>query len=169
VKVADTERLTLRRIEDGDAAFILELVNDPDWLRYIGDRGVRTVEDAREYIRQGPLESYSRFGFGLYRVEEKGTGAPVGICGLLKRDSLEDADLGFAILPRFRRRGYAKEAAAAVLALGAESFGLSRILAVTDPDNDRSIGLLETLGFRFERTARLAPGDTELRLFARTP
>jgi ribosomal-protein-alanine N-acetyltransferase len=167
LKVAETERLILRRLSEEDAPFILELVNDPDWLRYIGDRGVRTLEDARAYVRNGPAASYARFGFGLYRVEEKAGGAPVGICGLLKRDALEDVDLGFALLPRFRGRGYAREAAAAVVALGQGAFGLARIAAVTDPANARSIGVLERLGFGYERMVRLAPDEIELRLFVR--
>jgi ribosomal-protein-alanine N-acetyltransferase len=165
-RVLETERLVLRRLSADDAPFVLELVNDPAWLRFIGDRGVRNIEDAREYIRKGPEESYAKLGFGLYRVEEKGHGVAAGICGLLKRETLEDVDLGFAFLPAFRGRGYAREAAAGVLALARGSFRLARVVAVTDPANEKSIRVLEGLGFRFERMTRLSANDTELRLYA---
>lgn len=163
MKVLETERLVLRRLSLDDAEFILELVNEPSWLRYIGDRGVRTIEDARQYLLTGPLASYQQFGFGLYLIEEKESGVPVGICGLLKRETLDDVDVGFALLPQFWRRGYAFESAAAVLQHGKDDFGLRRIVAITSPDNHGSIHLLEKLGFRFER--RLGERDSEVKLF----
>jgi RimJ/RimL family protein N-acetyltransferase len=164
--VLETERLVLRRLSGADAGFILGLVNEPSWLRFIGDRGVRTVGDAREYIAGGPVASYARHGFGLYLTELKAGGEPAGICGLIKRESLEDVDLGFAFLPRFWGRGYASEAAAAVLEYGRSAFGLKRVVAVTAPDNHASIRVLEKLGFRFERMVRLSADDEEIRLYA---
>jgi RimJ/RimL family protein N-acetyltransferase len=148
-----------------DSAFILELVTEPSWLRFIGDRGVRTLDDARDYIRKGPLDMYARLGFGLYVTERKADGVPIGICGLLKRESLDDADLGFANLPRFWGKGYAHEAASAVMSYGKSVLGLSRIVAVTSPGNDPSVRLLEKLGFRFERMVRLSEDSAEVQLF----
>lgn len=163
--VLETERLVLRRLRSDDAAFILQLVNEPAWLRYIGDRGVRTLEDAGEYIERGPVEMYGRLGFGLYLVERKDSGDPIGICGLLKREALEDVDIGFAFLARCWGQGYAFESAAAVLAYGTRTLGLSRIVAITSPENHASIKLLDKLGFRFERSVRLAADAAEVRLF----
>ncbi len=165
--VLETERLTLRRLSLGDARFILQLLNEPSFLRYIGDRGVRTEEDARLYLEKGPIDSYARFGFGLYAVELKEGRELIGISGLLKRDSLPDVDVGFALLPRFWSKGYAFESAAAVLAHGRDAFDLERIVAITSPDNVSSIQLLGKLGFRFEKMARLAPDAPEIRLYAR--
>jgi RimJ/RimL family protein N-acetyltransferase len=127
--------LILRRLETGDAEFILALLNDPSFLRFIGDKGVRTVDDAREYISNGPLASYERFGFGLYLTERKDDGVPIGICGLLKREALKDVDVGFAFLPRFWSKGYAFESASAVMAYGRNVLGLS-IVAIISPDNE---------------------------------
>jgi RimJ/RimL family protein N-acetyltransferase len=166
VKVLQTERLVLRWLADADAAFILELVNDPDWLRYIGDKGVRTLNDALNYIRTGPAAMYARHGHGLYLVELKGDAAPIGICGLIKRDTLADVDLGFACLPRYRGLGYAREAAAATLAYARGTLGLGRIVAITSPDNAASGRLLESVGMRLEGLVRLAGGDHDVRLFA---
>jgi len=165
--VLETERLALRRLTIDDAEFILELLNDPAFLQYIGDKGVRTHADACRYIETGPMASYARFGFGLYRVELKDSGEPIGICGLLKRDSLPDADIGFALLPRYRSKGYAFESAAAVLVLAGDTLGLKRVLAVTSPDNVASISLLEDLGFRFEGMSRLAEDAPEIKVFSR--
>jgi RimJ/RimL family protein N-acetyltransferase len=166
VSVAETERLIIRRLEIGDAEFILGLLNDPSFLRFIGDKGVRTLDDARRYLANGPIASYERFGFGLYLTSLRDDGAPIGICGLLKRDSLNDVDVGFAFLPRFWSKGYAFEAATAVMAYGRNVLGLRRIVAVTSPDNESSIRLLEKLGMRFESMVRLSEDSSELRLFA---
>jgi len=166
MNVLETERLILRRLSEGDAAFILQLVNEPSWLRFIGDRGVKTLEDARSYILKGPTEMYRRFGFGLYLTALKSDGTPTGLCGLLKRDSLKDVDIGFAFLPAFWGKGYAYEAAAAVLAHGKRDFGLQRIVAITSPDNDASMKLLGKLGFAFEQQLRLTEDAPEVKLFA---
>jgi RimJ/RimL family protein N-acetyltransferase len=165
LKVLETDRLILRRLSPEDAGFILRLLNEPSWLRFIGDKGVRSVEDARNYILNGPVEMYSRLGFGLYLVELKDEGLPVGICGLIKRDSLEDVDIGFAFLPKYWGRGYAYEAAAAVMSYGGSVLGLSRIVAVVSVDNVDSAKLLEKLGLRFEGMVRLSNDSEEVRLF----
>ena len=162
----ETARLTLRPIGLGDAPFLLDLLNEPSFLLHIGDKGVRTLDDARRYIEDGPLASYARFGFGLRLVQRRAGGEPIGICGLLKRDWLEDVDLGFALRPGFWGQGYAFEAASAVLAHERRPLGRRRIVAVTSLDNAPSIQLLSKLGFRFERVARFTEGGEELRLFA---
>jgi RimJ/RimL family protein N-acetyltransferase len=165
LKVLETERLVLRRFDPDDAQFILELVNDPDWLRFIGDKSVRNLEDARGYLQKGPMDMYARHGFGLYCVELRSDATPIGMCGLLKRDTLADVDIGFAFLPRFRSQGYAREAALATLAYGADVLGLKRIVATTTPDNDASGRLLGKIGLRFERMFAVPGEDREVRLY----
>ncbi|MDQ5845388.1 MAG: GNAT family N-acetyltransferase [Acidobacteriota bacterium] len=165
MKILETERLVLRQLNADDASFILGLLNEPSFLQYIGDKGVRNEEDAVRYIQTGPMASYERFGFGLYRVELKETGVPIGICGLLKRDTLEDVDVGFAFLPRFWSKGYAVESTAATLAYGRSVLGIKRIAAITNPDNAASISLLEKIGFRFDRMVRMSESEPELKLF----
>lgn len=163
-----TPRLTIRPLTADDAPFILALVNDPDWLLHIGDRGIRTLEGAAAYIANGPAATIARHGFGLWLVERTEDGEPLGICGLIRRDTLDDVDLGFAFLPAFRGQGYAFEAAQGTLAHARERHGLRRLLAITTQGNGPSIRLLERLGFVFERCVRLAGEDVELRLFAIT-
>lgn len=162
----DTERLTLRELTEDDADFIVELMNEPSYLRFIGDRGVRTAADARAYLLKGPMASYKRFGFGMYLVELKNEKTRIGICGLIKRDMLEDVDIGFAFLPEFRTQGYALESAAAVMRYGRDTVGLTRVVAIVTPDNDRSIGLLSKLGLRFERMITWPEDGAELKLYA---
>lgn len=163
--IAETERLTLRRLTVDDAEFVFALLNEPSWLRFIGDKGVRTLEDARAYIENGPLAMYQRFGFGLYVTERRTDGVPMGMCGLIKRDGLDDVDIGFAFLPAYWGRGYAFEAAAAVMEYGRNVIGLTRIVAITAPDNESSARLLEKLGLRFDRMIRLSADAKEDRLF----
>jgi len=165
MKVLETDRLALRRMSVEDAEFMLGLLNEPSWLRFIGDRGVRTLEDARAYILKGPVDMYDRLGFGLYLTELKGEGVPIGICGLVKRDFLEDVDIGFALLPGFWGQGYAYEAAAAVMEYGKEALGLKRIVAITNPENHSSIRLLEKLGLKFDRMIQATVDGPEIRLF----
>ncbi len=165
--VVETDRLVLRRLSPDDAQFILELLNQPSFLRFIGDKGVRTREDAVRYLEDGPLASYARFGFGLYRVELKDTGTPIGMCGLLKRDTLPDADIGFAFLPDYWSAGYAFEAADAVMNYG-KRLGLGRIVAITSLDNDASIKLLGKIGMKFEGIIKLADDQAEVKLFGKT-
>ncbi len=163
----ETDRLILRELTLEDAAFILELVNDPAWLRFIGDKGVRTIIDAQAYILAGPMAMYRRLGFGLWLVELKPDNLPIGICGLIKRDTLDHVDIGFAFLPAYRGRGYAGEAAAACLAYGHGTLGLDRIVATTALGNDASGRLLERIGLRFERVIRLEPDSPDLKLYGR--
>lgn len=146
MRVLETERLSLRWLEPDDADFILELTNDPDWLRHIGDRGIRCADDALRYIAEGPRAMYERLGFGLYAVELQGGGMPIGLCGLIKRDWLDDVDVGFAFLPAYRGQGYAVEAARATLEHGRRDLGLRRIAAIVSPAYAVSIRLLEKLG-----------------------
>ena len=166
VKILETERLIIRQLSVDDAPFIFGLVNEPSWLRFIGDKKVRTIDDARNYILKGPIESYERNGFGLYLVELKETGDALGICGLIKRETLNDVDIGFAFLPKFWGKGYAIEAGAAVIELGKNTFGLRRIVAITSPDNHSSIKVLERLGMKFEGLIRLAGNEPEIKFFA---
>ena len=166
MNVIETARLVLRQLAAGDAAFILELLNDPTWLRFIGDRGVRNLEDARAYIRNGPVASYATHGFGLWLVQGKTDGVPVGICGLLKRDMLDDVDVGFAFLQQFQGQGFGLESARATLLYGRSILGLKRIVAVTQPENVGSIRLLEKLGLRYEKMVQLSPLVPAIKLFA---
>jgi len=164
--ILETERLILRHLAPDDAPFILELLNDPGWLRYIGDRGVRTLQQAVDYIETVPMAMYANLGFGLYLTARRDTREPIGMCGLLKRDALDDVDIGFAFLQRYQGQGYGFEAASAVLEYARTALGLQRVVAIATRDNERSAGLLEKLGFRFERMVTF-PGDgDELRLFA---
>lgn len=165
MQVVETRRLVLSRLVLEDAAFILELVNEPGWLRFIGDRNVHNLEDARGYIEKGPQDMYARLGFGLYRVDLK-DGTPIGMCGLLKRDTLPDADIGFAFLERFQGQGYAREAAQATLAHAQSAHGLKRILAITSPDNASSIRLLEKLGFQYQETMQMGGPSKDTKVFA---
>jgi len=167
-KLLETDRLILRLLVADDAPFILELVNDADWLRYIGDKGVRNLDDARAYIQNGPMAMYARVGFGLFRVELKAGGTPIGMCGLIKRDTLPDVDIGFAFLPQFRAHGYGREAARATLDYGRDIVGLKRIIAITSPDNDASGRLLEAVGLRFERSFDISAEDRSVRLYGWT-
>jgi len=149
-----------------DAHFILNLLNDPAFIRYIGDRKIRTLEGASTYITDGPVASYAKNGFGLYLVELKQSGESMGMCGLIRRNTLKDVDIGYAFLPKFWSKGYAFEAAQEMKRYAQEEVGLKRLVAVVDPENLPSIHLLEKLGMKFERMVRLAADDIELKLFA---
>jgi ribosomal-protein-alanine N-acetyltransferase len=160
----ETSRLSIRLLGSGDEPFIVELLNQPSFIHNIGDRGVRTLDDATEYIRKGPAASYEKFGFGLFHVAIKDSGTPIGICGLLKRDTLEDVDIGFAYLERYWRQGYALEAAQAVMDFGWNTAGLKRIVAITATHNQASMRLLSKLGMKFEGVIKFpgTAGDTNL-------
>jgi RimJ/RimL family protein N-acetyltransferase len=163
--VLETKRLILREFNVDDAEFILGLVNEPSFLRYIGDKKVRELEHARQYLLNGPVASYERNDFGLYLVELREPRTSIGMCGLLKREELPDPDIGFAFLPAFWNKGFAFEAATAVLQNARERLHLERLLAITSLDNEASIGLLQRLGFRFEREIQLAPDRERVKLF----
>jgi RimJ/RimL family protein N-acetyltransferase len=165
--VLETERLTLRRFTVDDAQFALTLLNEPSFLRYIGDKKVRNLDDARQYILNGPIASYERDGFGLYVVELKESPAPIGMCGLLKREDLPQPDMGFAFVPAAWGKGFASEAAAEVLRDAHQNRKLQRILAITSLDNDASIKLLQRLGFTFQELIRLSSSGERVKLFSR--
>ncbi len=153
-------------MDPDDAPFILKLLNEPSFLRFIGDKKVRTVQDAEQYILNGPVSSYNRNGFGLCLVELKETHTPIGMCGLLKRDELPHADIGFAFMPDFWNKGFAYEAAAAVMNDARERLKLERILAITNQDNESSIKLLHKLGLKFERLIKMSADSAELFLLS---
>ena len=164
LSVIKTSRLDLRELDFNDAEFILQLLNEEAFIRFIGDKGVRTLSDARDYILQGPMDSYARNGFGLYAACLRDA-TPIGICGLVKREGLDDPDVGFAFLSRYWSLGYAVESAAAVLAHAREVLGLERVVAITSPDNWSSIRVLERIGLKYERMIRLVDHSPELKLF----
>jgi RimJ/RimL family protein N-acetyltransferase len=165
LKILETERLILRQLTTDDAEFILELLNEPSFIRNIGDRNVRTIDDACAYILNGPVTSYAKNGFGLYLVQLKEIGDSIGMCGLIKRDTLEDVDIGYALLPRYWSKGYAVEAAQATMAYGKDVIGLKRLVAIVDPTNAGSIRVLEKIGLRYEKMVRLSADDIDLKLF----
>lgn len=167
--VLETDRLVLRYLTVGDADFVLRLANDPSFIRTIGDRGIRSVEQAANYLLDGPISSYRHHGHGPYLVELKTTSAPIGLCGLLQRVQFEDADLGYALLPDFWRQGLAFEAASAVLGYGYQSLELARTLGLVAPDNIPSIGLLEKLGFQFSELRQMKPDSLPTAVYAHTP
>lgn len=158
-----TERLHLAPLAIGDADFILELLNTPGWLQYIGDRNVHSIEEAEAFIRNGPLASFEQNGYGAYCMTERETGKRIGTCGLYKREGLDHPDLGFAMLPGYEGKGYAMEASQAILDLS-RKLDLQHVLAITAKDNQRSIRLLERLGFQWQGYT-LFPNDEELNLF----
>jgi [ribosomal protein S5]-alanine N-acetyltransferase len=164
----ETGRLTLRRLDFDDAPFLVELLNQPSFLANIGDRGVRTVEDAPRYLREGPMAMYEKYGFGLWHVSRRSDGAAIGMCGLLKRDILPDVDVGYAFLPQFWGKGYAFEAADATLRHAAKKFGLKRVVAVVSEGNEPSIRVIEKLGMRFERMFSMRPEEPDVRLYGRS-
>ena len=164
--VLQTPRLRLRRLDHADTPFILRLVNEPSWLQNIGDKGVRTLDDALRYLDEGPLAMYARHGFGLYAVTRREDDAPIGLCGLIRRDTLPDADIGYAYLPEFWGQGFAREAAAATLEHARRDFGLPRLLAITAPHNTPSMRLLEHLGFAVERVECLGGATQPSHVYA---
>ncbi|MBE4907649.1 GNAT family N-acetyltransferase [Bacillus luteolus] len=167
MKVIETDRLILRLMTKSDAPFILKLLNDESWLRFIGDKGVKTLEDAEHYILTGPIEMYEKLGFGLYIVELKDNSTPIGMCGLIKRITLEDIDIGFALLTEFQSNGYAYEAAAATLLYGSQQLGLKRIVAITTINNTTSSTLLKKLGMTYERNLALPHHEEDLKYFSK--
>lgn len=165
IKKIETKRLQLRTFSVDDAPFYMTLVNEPGWIRFIGQRNLRTIADTETAILKGPVAMYERHGFCLFVVERKSDGEPIGICGLIKRDQLQDVDLGFAFLEAFQGQGYALEAATATMQYAAQAVQLKRIVAITSLDNDASIKLLGKLGFIFERTMAYASSEIDTKLF----
>ncbi|MFZ1677029.1 MAG: GNAT family N-acetyltransferase [Saprospiraceae bacterium] len=164
--ILETERLMMRHFNISDAAFIVELLNSKGWLEYIGDRNVHTIEQAEAYLLNGPMKSYTENGYGLSLVSLKEGGIPIGACGLLKRDYLDTADLGFAFLPEYIDQGFGYESASAVLAYARQELNISPVVAFTVPHNDASIKLLEKLGFHFEKVFTMPGEEEELMLYS---
>jgi ribosomal-protein-alanine N-acetyltransferase len=154
--VLESERLLIRQFTLEDSEFILRLLNEPSFLQNIGDRGVRTLEQASTYLREGPIRSYELHGHGAYVVMLKESPQPIGLCGLIKRDAFEDVDIGYAFLPEFWSKGYAFEAAAAVLDYGLHTLRLPKIIALISPGNADSIKLIKKLGFAFSRETQMS-------------
>ncbi|SFC99121.1 GNAT family N-acetyltransferase [Algibacter pectinivorans] len=167
--VAETNRLLILKFTLKDAPFFLELVNAPNWIKYIGDRNTKTVKAAEERIQEGHLKSYQSTGFGFYKLLLKTeNNKPIGTCGLIKRDTLDDVDIGFAMLPGYEGLGLAHEASKEVIKLAKQQFELKRLIAIINPDNKKSIKLIEKLGFTFEKLVKPFADDEELLLFAKT-
>lgn len=157
--VCETPRLLIRRLDATDAPFILRLLNEPSFLENIGDRGVRSLDDARAYLAKGPFASYEQHGFGLFHVSLKTGGDAIGMCGLLKRDWLDAPDVGFAFFPEFWSKGYAYESSVGVIEWGRRTFGITRVVGIVKPANMGSIRVLEKLGMTFARVVTSPEGQ----------
>jgi RimJ/RimL family protein N-acetyltransferase len=165
MNILATARLLIRTVEVADAPFYLALVNDPDFLAQIGDRGIRSLDAARAHIENGPMRMQAALGHAIWLVALKESGVAIGMCGLIKRDTLPEVDLGYAFLPAWRGQGYALEAGRAVVQHARDALGLARLLAITAPANTASGALLEKLGLRFDKIVHLAPDDAGTRLY----
>ncbi len=163
--IQQTERLRLRQMSEDDAELMLGILTDPDFIRYVGDRGVRSIPEAADYIREKVLSSYRQYGFSMYLVELIDGSTSIGICGLVKRPGLDHVDIGFGFLPAWRKHGYAYEAAVGVLAYAASKLSLQQVVAIVSPENKASIGLLEKLGFQFDQMIRMSGDDQDTQLF----
>lgn len=166
VSVLQTERLVLRKLTGADAGFVLDLLNQPSFLKNIGDRGVRSIAAAEQYIRDRVIESYERLGFGMFAVELQADRVVMGLCGLVKRDELPDVDIGFAFLPQFWSQGYAAESAAAIVRYAFDRLELRRLVGIANPDNIGSIKVLEKIGLRYEGMIKLNDDSKEICLYA---
>ena len=165
-RVLETSRLILEQLTVDDAQFMLEVLNEPSFLANIGDRGVRTVEEAEQYILDGPVDSYARFGFGMYLTRLKTDRTPIGLCGLVNRDTLEDVDIGFAFKPQFWGQGFAYESSVAVVTYAREAVGLKRLLGIVSADNAGSIRVLEKVGLSFVKMITFEADSEPIRLYA---
>lgn len=167
--IAETDRLIISKFTIKDAPFFLELANTPNWLKYIGDRNLKTVKDTEEYIKNGTLKNYSEFGFGFYKLQLKDENLKsIGTCGLIKRETLDDVDIGFAMLPEYESKGLGYESSIAILDLAQHKFNLKRIFAITLAINKKSIKLIDKLGLTFEKKVKPFEDDEELLLFVKT-
>ena len=166
--IAETERLIISKINIKDAPFFLELMNTPHWLKYIGDRNIKSIEDAEEAIKSGHLKSYKNNGFGFYKLLLKSEkNKTIGTAGLIKRDQLEDIDIGFGFLPDYEGKGFGYEASLEIMKLAKEVFNIEKLVAITNPNNKNSIKLLEKLGLTLEKRIKPFEDDKELLLFAK--
>lgn len=161
-----TARLHMSLLDYDDCEFIRELVNEPDFKRFIGDKQVKTLEDARSYLKNGPIGSFEKHGFGMFLVSLIDSGEPLGMCGLLKREQFADPDIGFAFLRRFWAQGYALESARAIMSFGSKQLKLERIIAIADPDNTASVRLIGKLGLKFERKVRMEGESVDINLYS---
>lgn len=167
--LVETSRLLISKFTIKDAPFFLELVNTPHWIKYIGDRGIKNIEQAEDKIKEGHLKSYREHGFGFYKLLLKEEDLkPIGTAGLIKRDSLDHVDIGFAMLPDYEGKGYGYESASEIMILAKKMFKLEKLVAITLPTNISSINLLEKLGMVYEKTVKPFDDDEELLLFAKT-
>ncbi|QDO93338.1 GNAT family N-acetyltransferase [Formosa sediminum] len=167
--ISSTARLHLDELNTSDAPFILELLNTPNWLKFIGDRNIRTVEDAEDYITNYHIKNYLENGFGFYKVLLKSEGLkPIGCCGLIKRPELDGVDIGFAFLPEYERKGFGFESASEILKLAETKFNLNEVIAIVAPDNPNSIKLLEKLGLTYQKKVTPFNDEKELLLLSRT-
>lgn len=168
MQILETERLILRQFTLDDAAFILEFVNTPTWLQFIGDRNVHSIEDAEKYLLNGSMKSYVENGFGFYAVIDKESEKAIGMCGLIKRDTLPDIDIGFAFLPNLISKGFGYEIASATLDYAFNVLKIKRIVAIVNPENEKSIGLIKKIGMQFEEMIKFGDEAKELMLFGKT-
>ena len=165
--IAETKRLLISKVDINDAAFFLELMNTPQWLKYIGDRNIGSLEDAKNYIKKSHLVSYKTLGYGFYKLILKDNNKTIGTCGLVKRDNLDFPDIGFAMLPKYQGQGFGLEASSEILQLAKERFNINTVYAITLPTNKNSIKLIEKLGLDFEKKVKPFDDDEELLLFAK--
>lgn len=163
--ILKTERLILREANPSDKHFFYELLNSPKWIKYIGDRNIKTLKNAEDYINDKLINSYKTNGFGLYVYELKESHLPIGICGFIKRDYLDSVDIGFALLPEHERNGYTFEISAAVLKDGKQTLGINKVVAITTKDNFASQELLNKLGFSFQSYVNEPETNEELVLY----
>lgn len=163
--IIETERLRLREFTLHDVDFIIELLNSAGWLQFIGDKNVKTVEQAKSYLENGPIKSYQTNGFGLSLVEKKDDAIAIGMCGIIKRENLDCPDIGFAFLPSFCGKGYAYEIANATLQYAKDKLKIPKIVAITKTNNNKSIRLLEKIGFNYIRPISLSDDKKDLSLY----
>lgn len=167
MNIAETERLVISKFSIEDAGFYFKLLNTPNWIKYIGDRNVKTIKEAEDYLANGILKSYSELGFGFYKLQLKTNNTIIGTCGIIKRETLEVPDFGFAFLPDFEEQGYGYEASVAILNFIKASLNFNKLFAITLPNNIRSISLLEKLGFNYQKRVKPFEDEVELLLFAK--
>lgn len=163
--ILETQNLNISKFQISDSPFILELLNTPSWLKYIGDKNVKNLGDAHQYLLNGPIKSYEENDFGLWKVTLKEGDISIGMCGLVNRPTLEDVDIGFAMLPEFSGKGYGFESASATLAFAKNELNLKKIVAITMEENVYSQKLLQKIGLRFEQNVKFSEEGEELMLF----
>jgi ribosomal-protein-alanine N-acetyltransferase len=164
--ICETARLHIKQLTVYDAPFVFTLLNTPTWIQFIGDRGIKNIDEARNYLLNGPIASYKRLGFGLYLVCLKEGDIPIGMSGLIKREGLDDVDVGFALHPDYTGKGYAYEATAAVMTHAREVLRLPTIVAITTEENEHSIALLQKIGLRYKKMVTLPGNQKEYMLFS---